>query len=261
VLGNTATQTIQGYSSWGTLSDQRFKTNVKEDVQGLDFILKLRPVNYQLDAQKLDNFLRAPFGKTSSVDTVAEYQTALAKKGNVVYTGLLAQEVETAAQETGFEFSGVVKPAHENDHYTLRYAEFVVPLIKAVQEQQAIIEEQQMELAELKKLVQQLVRVPTNSALSTQQNHILKTARLEQNQPNPFSDDTTINYYIPETVQNATLIIASSTGNVVKKQSIQERGAGQILLDASTLSDGMFFYSLVLDGKHVATKKLISVSH
>jgi flagellar biosynthesis chaperone FliJ len=34
----------------------------------------------------------------------------------------------------------VDKPKNENDFYGLRYAEFVVPLVKAVQEQQATIE-------------------------------------------------------------------------------------------------------------------------
>ena len=36
------------------------------------------------------------------------------------------------------------------DYYGLRYAEFVVPLVKAVQEQQKIIEEQQKQIDELK---------------------------------------------------------------------------------------------------------------
>ena len=46
----------------------------------------------------------------------------------------MAQEVEQAAESVGYDFSGVDAPQHESDNYSLRYAEFVVPLVKAVQE-------------------------------------------------------------------------------------------------------------------------------
>jgi len=48
--------------------------------------------------------------------------------------GFIAQEVEQAAHSIGYDFSGVDAPKNENDFYGLRYAEFVVPLVKAVQE-------------------------------------------------------------------------------------------------------------------------------
>ena len=69
---------------------------------------------------------------------------------NMIMTGFLAQEVETAALECNYDFSGIDKPKNVNDHYSLRYAEFVVPLVKAVQEQQEMIEEQQKEIDKLK---------------------------------------------------------------------------------------------------------------
>jgi len=50
------------------------------------------------------------------------------------FTGFIAQEVEQAARSVGYDFSGVDTPDNENDYYGLRYAEFVVPLVKAVQE-------------------------------------------------------------------------------------------------------------------------------
>ena len=49
-----------------------------------------------------------------------------------------------------FNFSGVVPPQNDKDHYSLRYAEFVVPLVKAVQEQQEMIKQLQEEVARLK---------------------------------------------------------------------------------------------------------------
>jgi hypothetical protein len=67
------------------------------------------------------------------------------------YTGFLAQEVEAAAQSIGYEFSGVDAPKNENDFYGFRYSEFVVPLVKAVQEQQKMIDELKKEIEVLKK--------------------------------------------------------------------------------------------------------------
>jgi len=57
------------------------------------------------------------------------------------YSGFLAQEVEKAAKESDYDFSGVHAPRNEHDLYSLTYAEFVVPLVKAVQEQQHQIDE------------------------------------------------------------------------------------------------------------------------
>lgn len=55
-------------------------------------------------------------------------------KANTLFSGFIAQEVEQAAQSIGYHFSGVDAPKSESDLYGLRYAEFVVPLVKAVQE-------------------------------------------------------------------------------------------------------------------------------
>jgi hypothetical protein len=59
------------------------------------------------------------------------------------FSGFIAQEVEEAARQAGYDFSGVDKPQNEHSPYGLRYSEFVVPIVKAMQEQQAIIEQQQ----------------------------------------------------------------------------------------------------------------------
>lgn len=74
----------------------------------------------------------------------------------VRFTGFIAQEVEAAAKKVGYEFSGVDKPANAEANYGLRYAEFTVPLVKAVQEQQAIIEAQNKKIEELTRRLEKL---------------------------------------------------------------------------------------------------------
>jgi hypothetical protein len=64
--------------------------------------------------------------------------------------------VEAAAKSIGYDFSGVDAPQNPDGHYGLRYAEFVVPLVKAVQEQQSIIDNQQKQIEALIKRIEVL---------------------------------------------------------------------------------------------------------
>ncbi len=146
-IGNTNVTSIRGQVSWGTYSDKRFKKDIKETVPGLDFILKLRPVTYHPDMNYIAEFLNIP-------QDLRDMESEKAK-GAILQTGFIAQEVEKAASDLGFDFSGVDKPKNKNDFYSLRYAEFTVPLVKATQEQQAIIEQQQKEIDELKEQLQE----------------------------------------------------------------------------------------------------------
>jgi predicted transcriptional regulator len=57
-----------------------------------------------------------------------------AEQERVLHTGFIAQEVEQAAKDINFKFDGVHHPENDNDTYSIAYAEFVVPLVKAVQE-------------------------------------------------------------------------------------------------------------------------------
>src|SRR5207342_362203 len=52
-VGNSSTGSIGGYADWTDFSDGRYKKEVKEDVRGLEFINKLRPVTYHLDVSGL----------------------------------------------------------------------------------------------------------------------------------------------------------------------------------------------------------------
>ena len=72
------------------------------------------------------------------------------ESSSIVRTGFIAQEVEAAAKKVGFDFDGVSTPENETDLYGIRYAEFVVPLVKAMQEQQEMIGGQEATITELK---------------------------------------------------------------------------------------------------------------
>jgi len=129
-IGNGVTS-IGGPAAWSNTSDGRFKENVQENVPGLDFVLRLRPVTYHLNWELHDRFI----GNDRKMLDPEHYQLLY----SITHTGFIAQEVEAASDALGYDFSGIDKPSEENDPYALRYAEFTVPLVKAVQEQQEMI--------------------------------------------------------------------------------------------------------------------------
>ncbi len=139
-IGNTSVTWIGGQVAWSTYSDQRIKRNISDDVHGLDFILRLRPVTYYIDKDLQDSLM----GVTDNADYLAKHDIE-----KIRFSGFLAQEVEAAARAVGYDFSGLQRPANDRELYSLSYASFVVPLVKAVQEQQAIISRQRDLLEEL----------------------------------------------------------------------------------------------------------------
>jgi hypothetical protein len=145
-IGNSAVTVIEGQVPFTTPSDGRYKFQVREDVKGLDFIMNLRPVTYQFDVQRFDSHEARHTGGMTVVQAAYKEAEAIRR------SGFIAQEVEKAANRSGYDFSGIIRPKTEDDHYSLSYESFVVPLVKAVQEQQKLIADLQKQIDELKQL-------------------------------------------------------------------------------------------------------------
>jgi trimeric autotransporter adhesin len=88
-------------------------------------------------------------------------------------TGFIAQEVEAAAKKLGFNFSGVQAPKNGNGLYSLRYSDFVMPLVQAVKEQQVIIEAQEKKI-----LKQQQNEQAQNNAIASLQERLAALEKL-----------------------------------------------------------------------------------
>jgi trimeric autotransporter adhesin len=148
-IGNTSVTWIGGQVGWGTYSDARIKNNVNANVPGLSFINLLRPVTYNLNIQQQNKMVHA--GKKEEGNWDSKYDIE-----KISMSGFIAQEVEKAAAESGYNFSGVQKPATNDGLYSLRYSDFVMPLVKAVQELNQKSDEQMKMIAELKKEIELL---------------------------------------------------------------------------------------------------------
>jgi trimeric autotransporter adhesin len=174
-IGNSATASIGGYVDWSNLSDERYKKNMQQNVPGLAFVNLLKPITYTLDVNGIeaklhehDKAQKTPDGKAlpNPMDN-AFMKQAMDEKSKIVYTGFAAQEVALAAQSIGYNFSGVDKPKDDQQSfYGLRYGEFVVPLVKAVQElseqtvaEKKIIEQQQEKINDLEKRMEAMEKI------------------------------------------------------------------------------------------------------
>jgi hypothetical protein len=241
-IGNEFVTDIGGHVSWSTLSDGRFKTDVKEDVAGLDFINKLRPVSYVLDEAALASTLRIP-------DSV-KVQLQTGRRAIPRQTGFVAQEVEAIVKKGNYSFNGVNAPQNSSDRYSIRYAEFVVPLVKAVQELTLMIDKQNKEIESLKKQL-------GSSSDSIFENHKGRGAALQQNYPNPFSNQTEISMTVPDEATSANLIFYTLEGKQLKVMPLSNRGDFSVNVHSTDMKKGMYLYALIVDGKIVGTRRLV----
>lgn len=106
-----------------------------------------------------------------------------------------------------------------------------------------------VENEELKKYIQQL------EVFLEEKQHVF----LGQNSPNPFIENTTISFFIPEKSRIAKLIFSTADGKVVKSINIKTPGKSSIKVFANDLSKGLYFYTLVIDGTTIETKKMIKL--
>ncbi len=233
--GTSYSQIVGGTGAFDNFSDARLKENVEELGDILPKVLELRPTwyNYKSDAKKRKTL------------------------------GFIAQEVQE------------LLPAFVNDrkeYLALTYDYFGVASIKAIQEfyaefSQEIERLDQLEaenrrlqnenrglhnrLSELEELVQSLIDEKEETPST------LNATGLLQNQPNPFNQETRIEYYIPEGARDAELRIIDMQGRLIQTISLEGQGAGTTLLQAGTLASGTYSYSLFVDGKQIDSKKMV----
>lgn len=80
---------------------------------------------------------------------------------------------------------------------------------------------------------------------------------VSQNEPNPFTETTTIKLSIPMKTQRAALMIYEMSGKHIKQININERGKTSVNITSEGLTAGMYLYSLIADGKVISTKRMI----
>lgn len=118
-LGNSATTTYV-YGTVQNRSDSRDKTDIRDTILGLDFILGLRPVDGRWDLRE-------------------DYENGVrdgSKKRERFHHWFIAQEVKELCDKLGVEFGGYQdhKVNGGCDVLSLGYDEFIPPIVKAIQD-------------------------------------------------------------------------------------------------------------------------------
>ena len=152
--------------------------------------------------------------------------------------GLIAQDLQKIAPEL------VYKRA---DKLSINYIELIPLLVKTIQELSA----------EVEALKKSNPKVRSLSSNKNAANEDIIEAMLYQNNPNPFSVDTKIEYQLPLSTQSATLYVYDMNGLQIEKFPISSYGEGSVVVSGGVLDAGIYLYSLIADGQIVDTKRMI----
>jgi len=233
-----------------TSSDQKLKQNIKDVSSAMDIINQLKPKSYDFRQDGNYKLMNLPQGThygliAQDVEKVlptlvkdSKFETALAKApGKIGADGKM--EGATGGKSETIDFKA------------LNYTELIPIMIKGMQEMQNKITELENTITSLKS---------GNASAASVSAADIKTgnvnAYLKQNAPNPFTQNSSIQYYLPESAHNAQLIVYAMDGRQVKS-FVLNNGVNQVTINAGTLSAGQYMYSLVVDGKKVDTKNMV----
>ena len=226
------------------ISDSRLKKNVIDFKDGLSVIKQLNPIQYQYN------------GKTG-LETNREH------------IGIFAQDLQKAAPYLVEEF--VHEETNEKGellkqetYLKIHDSEIKYLLINAMKEQQDIIEDQATQLTELKNELADIKKLlTTKSSKNTRSQNIeingldLEKASLGQNIPNPHNGNTRIDYYLPENIEKASIVVYDNVGKFIKEIALESNGGGQIDLMMNNLPSGVYHYKLMVDGKTMDSKQMV----
>jgi hypothetical protein len=247
-LGSSTKRWNTVFACNGTIntSDRRNKTNIQNIHYGIKDIMKLNPVSFEWNYDA----------------------------GEGTKLGLIAQELQNVLPE-------VVRDWHyETDETTgartkvtgdrlgVFYSDIIPVLIKGMQEQQQQIDakdkkaiDQQEQIDELKASIKNLETALSLCCtnFSSDRNvtgEVADKPALEQNAPNPFSDETTIRYYLPSN-STAVLKVMSLDGKEMLSTPVTKTGYGEVNISGSTMAAGTYTYTLIVNGKAAESKIMV----
>ncbi|WP_170110211.1 tail fiber domain-containing protein [Flavilitoribacter nigricans] len=215
-------------------SDRRLKSDIQPIHNSMSTIQQLRGVSFRYKSEYTKG------QKSASEPTI----------------GLIAQEVEEVLPQLVQE--------RPDGYKAVNYTGLIPLLIEAAKEQQKEIQRQQQqiseltsEVTELRALVEQLLTGQNQTPVQNPVREPKPQARLSQNFPNPFHEDTQVDYFLPENVQNARLDIYTVAGKLIESIPLSQSGNGVITFRAGRLPAGTYLYSLVSGDVVLDTKRMI----
>ena len=175
---------------------------------------------------------------TSEIPLSLIEKQSLAKR----HYGLDVEELEDVFPDLVYENEGGSK--------SINYVEMVPILVQAINELSAKVAALEGKDGAVRKV----------AAKTTDIDNVdggVEVLSLGQNKPNPFGTSTEIEVLVPESVRSAFVYVYDLQGKKVQQVDIIARGRQTVSLNAIDLVDGMYLYSLIVDGKVVETRRMI----
>ncbi len=235
VNGNIAINGIVKVSS-----DKRLKKDILPLDAHVSQLANLNSIRYKSNPviKSKDDFIKQ-FGS----DTIDNYQYQMEvsmneskkqfiEKDTVIRYGFIAQELRDIYPELVFEDS--------EGYLSVDYIGMIPVLVEAIKEQQKQIDA----------LINGKDFEKSGTVLTSE-------AKLYQNNPNPFTANTEIKYYLPNETKNASLRIYNLVGEEIAKFDLLDRGYANLTINGSVLKAGMYNYALLVDGQLIDTKQMV----
>lgn len=230
-----------------TPADERLTENVESmarngdgGMQTLDNLLRLNVLEYntkkptrertQEEISEMSDEMRA------SYEMMKKDEEKMASR---LHFGLSAQELQEIYPNLVME--------GQDGYLAVNYIELVPLLIRSIQALK-------QELDELKSDDGSKYNTPQTTdveALNTK-----SKCMLYQNIPNPFREKTVIRFHLTNDVKDASICIFDMSGKLLKKLPVS-KGMESVSVNGYELGEGMFLYSLVVNGQEFDTKRMI----
>lgn len=234
------------YISGGTWqsSDAMLKENISPINNALEIITQLEPKSYTFRTEEFPQ-LNLP---------------------SEIQYGVVAQELESIlpnlvrdciSPEKRDSVGNII--AESVSFKAVNYVELIPILLQALKDQQQQINSMQNQLTACCNASENTRNKPVDDS-TLEQDVVLRSIEsiiLNQNVPNPFAEQTTIQYSIDTDFNRAQILFYDTNGKLIQTSDIKSKGAGQINVFADDLTSGIYSYVLVVDGKVVDTKKMI----
>ena len=241
-LGNIYAGTV--YASGQKLtSDRRAKQNIRSLENSRQYLLSLKPVRFDFNREVI----------------AMEADQATDK------IGFIAQDVEPVLPE-------LVSYDTLSDMYSMDYVSLIPVLTKGFQEQDSVIRRQQAMLEAQAGLIAglaeqlndlQALLVSEKPSSLPKKNPVagakkqMESNILYQNMPNPFNRETRIRYGLSREARTAKIVLYDMNGLQLKAYDLPLQSEGELVLQAGSLSAGIYLYGLVVDGVQADLKRMV----
>lgn len=223
------------------LSENIISLNERGETNTLDNLLAMNVIEYNMKKKLTDEM---PDGvKQEETEELREAYKYLKKEDMEMssrrHFGIDAEELQKVYPDLVLE--------GQDGYLAVNYVELVPLLVRSIQELK-------QELDAVKGESKAMTRSVSDE--STDYNAVATGNVLYQNTPNPFKEQTVIRFSLAEGVQDAAVCIFDMTGKMLKKLPISS-GMDSVSVGGYELGEGMFLYSLIVNGQIIDTKKML----